>query len=79
MELAPVLGVPLVERRLSLAECHAADEMFTSGTMGELTPVVRLDGRCIGQGVSGEVTCRLQAAYQALVAAGTGTTAIEDL
>jgi branched-subunit amino acid aminotransferase/4-amino-4-deoxychorismate lyase len=36
------------ERRVSLAELHAADEVFTTGTMGELTPVCQVDGRVIG-------------------------------
>lgn len=38
----------VVERRLSLAEFHSADEVFTTGSMGELTPVVQIDGRNIG-------------------------------
>lgn len=38
----------VVERRLSLAEFHSADEVFTTGSMGELTPVVEIDGRKIG-------------------------------
>ena len=51
------------ERRISLAEFHAADEIFTTGTMGELTPVVRLDGRIIGDGIPGRITQLIQAAY----------------
>ena len=38
---------PVVERRISLAEFHSADEVFTTGTMGELTPVTEIDGRKI--------------------------------
>jgi branched-subunit amino acid aminotransferase/4-amino-4-deoxychorismate lyase len=39
---------PVVERNISLAEFHSADEVFTTGSMGELTPVVEIDGRKIG-------------------------------
>jgi protein-lysine N-methyltransferase EEF2KMT len=49
--VANILEVPPVEqRRISLVEFHTADEVFTSGTMGELTPVVEIDGRRIGDG-----------------------------
>lgn len=51
---------------MSLAEFHAADEVFTTGTMGELTPVVDIDGRKIGDGKVGPVTQRIQEAYRGL-------------
>ena len=53
--------IPLV-----VIEFHAADEVFTTGTMGELTPVTNIDGRIIGEGVRGPVTARLQEAYKTL-------------
>jgi len=53
-------GIPATERNLSLAELYTADEAFTSGTMGELTPVLEADGRTIGNGSAGSVTQRLQ-------------------
>lgn len=51
MQLVPTLGLALQERRISLAEFHSADEVFTTGTMGELTPVYMIDGRKIGPGI----------------------------
>ncbi|KAH1195928.1 Branched-chain-amino-acid aminotransferase-like protein 2 [Glycine max] len=56
----------LEERRISLSEVHTADEVWTTGTMGELSPVVKVDGRIIGNGEVGPVTRRLQAAYKKL-------------
>ena len=53
-------GIPALERNLSLTELYTADEVFTSGTMGELTPVLEADGRQIGAGRIGPVTKRLQ-------------------
>ncbi len=53
-------GIPAVEKNLSLTELYAADEVFTSGTMGELTPVLEADGRMIGSGAAGPMTRRLQ-------------------
>ena len=37
-----------------------ADEMFTTGTMGELSPVLEVDGRWIGEGRRGPITEHLQ-------------------
>ncbi|MEM7611264.1 MAG: aminotransferase class IV [Pseudomonadota bacterium] len=48
------------ERNISLAEFYTADEVFTTGTMGELTPVLEIDGRKIGDGERGKMTTRLQ-------------------
>ncbi len=68
MELARSHGIPLQERNISLAEVYSADEMFTTGTIGELTPVLAVDGRTIGDGVAGPLTRRLQALYRARTA-----------
>jgi len=51
--------IPAVERNISLTEMYNADEVFTTGTMGELTPVLEIDGRRIGEGKPGPMTRRL--------------------
>ena len=78
LRLAEELGIPSEVRRISLAEFHAAHEVFTTGTMGELTPVREIDGRTIGDcydvngrgrregGAAGPVTRRLQEVYRTL-------------
>jgi len=53
-------NIPAEQRNLSLTEVYTADEVFTSGTMGELTPVLEADGRLIGNGKVGPMTTRLQ-------------------
>jgi branched-chain amino acid aminotransferase len=60
LELARQNGIPALERTLSLTEVYIADEVFTTGTMGELTPVLEVDGRKIGRGKPGMLTKRLQ-------------------
>ena len=45
---------------LSLTELYTADEAFTSGTMGELTPIIEADGRIIGKGKAGDTTKKMQ-------------------
>jgi branched-subunit amino acid aminotransferase/4-amino-4-deoxychorismate lyase len=66
LALAAELGIPVEVRRVSLSEFHSADEVFTTGTMGELTPVTKIDGRVIGTGVRGPITERLQNTYKTL-------------
>ncbi len=64
IELARANDIPLIERNISLAEMYAADEMFATGTMGELAPVLEVDGRTIGDGAVGPVTRRMQGLYR---------------
>lgn len=45
--LAKEAKIEVVERNLSVSEWYNADEVFTTGTMGELTPVNVIDGRTI--------------------------------
>lgn len=66
LTLAKEIGIVTVVRRISLAEFHSADEVFTTGTVGELTPVINIDGRTIGDGGMGKVTERLQKVYSQL-------------
>ncbi|KAJ6737542.1 AMINO-ACID AMINOTRANSFERASE [Salix viminalis] len=66
MDLVVKEGLVLEERRISLSEFHTADEVWTTGTMGELTPAVKIDGREVGDGQVGPVTRRLQNAYKKL-------------
>lgn len=53
-------GVQTSERKVSLSEIYTADEVFTTGTMGELSPVLEIDGRPIGDGAEGPITHRLR-------------------
>ncbi|XP_004305017.1 PREDICTED: branched-chain-amino-acid aminotransferase-like protein 2-like [Fragaria vesca subsp. vesca] len=68
MDLVVQEKFPLQERNISLSEFHTADEVWTTGTMGELSPVVKIDGRLVGDGKVGPVTRRLQNAYKQLTA-----------
>ena len=67
LELAREAAIPARERRVTLSEVYAADEVFTSGTMGELSPVLEVDGRAIGDGRPGPLTKRLRALFAELV------------
>ncbi|MBT8218655.1 MAG: aminotransferase class IV, partial [Bacteroidia bacterium] len=47
LELAHENGLETEEANLSLTEFYTADEVFCTGTMGELTPVYEIDGRIV--------------------------------
>lgn len=47
IKLAQGLNIPVHERNISLVEMYNADVVFTTGTMGELTPVQAIDGRSV--------------------------------
>ena len=66
LELCRAHGVPCEERDLSLTDAYRADEMFCTGTMGELAAVTRVDGRVIGDGQPGRTTRRLAELFRAL-------------
>lgn len=61
-------GVPHVVRDLSLTEFYRADEVFCTGTMGELAPVIELDARPIGPGKPGAMTKQLSGWFAELTA-----------
>jgi len=59
LEICREAGIPHQERDLSLTEVYRAEEVFCTGTMGELAAVVQVDGRTIGTGRPGPMTQRL--------------------
>lgn len=62
-ELAGANGIPCEARDVSQAELYRADEVFCTGTMGELAGVTSIDGRTIGDGRVGAMTRRLSELY----------------
>lgn len=63
LEMAPSVGLSAHEGNLSQADLYGADEVFISGTVCEIVPVIAIDGRRIGQGQPGPVARRLLEAY----------------
>jgi branched-chain amino acid aminotransferase len=59
LDLCQQHEIPYAVRDITLAEVYSADEMFCTGTMGELAPVLEVDGRSIGNGQPGKVYARL--------------------
>lgn len=72
LELCAAHSIPAAVRDLSLTDVYRADEAFCTGTMGELVPVIEVDGRPIGDGQGGPVTARLRELFAELTRT-TGT------
>ena len=72
LELAADAGIPHVIGDYSLTELYTADEVFVTGTMGGIAPVISVDGRTVGSGAAGPVTGQL-AKLLAELTARTGT------
>ncbi len=70
IELCRDAGIPCDETDFSLTEVYRADEVFCTGTMGELAPVIRVDGRTIGDGLAGPTTLRLSRLFAELTSRG---------
>ncbi len=68
LRIAAEKGFPHREKNLSITELYTADECFTTGSMGELSPVGEIDGRIIGNGERGPVTVQFQEWYTELTA-----------
>ena len=73
LRLAASAGLPCAEGDYTLTQLYNAAEVFVTGTMGGLAPVVAVDGRTIGDGAIGPVTKQLTELYTSLTAT-TGTT-----
>ncbi len=65
MNLAREMGYPVWETVLTLHDVYTADECFITGTAAEIVPVVKLDGRTIGEGVPGPITKALIQKFRA--------------
>jgi D-alanine transaminase len=69
LDLARGAGIPVRERRFRAEALFRADEVLLSGTMLEIMPVVRIDGRRVGSGRPGPVAQRLAQDFRALKSA----------
>ncbi len=57
------LGINTCERSIDRSELYSADECFMTGTAAEVTPVIEIDRRPIGDGKIGPITAKLQKLY----------------
>ncbi|MCX7607685.1 MAG: aminotransferase class IV [Anaerolineales bacterium] len=67
LRLARREGVPIRRRALPIAEIPLLDEAFLTSSSRGVVPIVQIDGQPVGDGRVGEVTRRLQQAYETYV------------
>ena len=68
LQLCEANGIESQVRDISTTEVYRADEVFCTGTMGELAAIEKVDGRPIGTEAPGPMTRRLSRLYGELTA-----------
>lgn len=61
------LGLETIERPVDRSELYIADECFMTGTAANVTPVVEVDRRAIGDGKVGPVTRKIKQLYEDII------------
>ena len=69
IELAEESGITVSEPNLTRYDLFNADECFLTGTGAEIVPIVKIDGRVIGNGKPGVLTKKLVTEYHSLTKA----------
>jgi branched-chain amino acid aminotransferase len=71
-DIAGEFGIKVVEADFTRHDIFVADECFLTGTAAEIVPVVKADGRLIGNGNPGPITMRIIARFREMTH-NTGT------
>jgi branched-chain amino acid aminotransferase len=65
-EIAAELGIKITEADITRHDVFIADECFLTGTAAEVIPVIKADGRPIGNGKPGPISARMIARFREL-------------
>jgi branched-chain amino acid aminotransferase len=65
-DIATELGIEISEPQLTRHDLYIADEAFLTGTAAEVIPMIKVDGRSIGDGKPGPITTRTIARFREL-------------
>jgi len=68
LELCKELGIPFRLFPILESKLSRVDELMILGTGSEVMPVVKVDGKSVGNGKPGSVTMQLQRAYKKMIA-----------
>jgi branched-chain amino acid aminotransferase len=63
VEIAKDLGYQIIEREIPRTEIYFGDEVFLTGTAAEITPVISIDGKKVGDGKVGKITGKIRTIY----------------
>jgi branched-chain amino acid aminotransferase len=63
IKIAEDMGYHTIEREIPRTEIYFADEVFLTGTAAEITPVISIDGKRVGDGKIGKITGDIRKIY----------------
>jgi len=67
IKIAKDLDIDFVEREIARSELIISNEIFLTGTAAEITPVVTMDSKKIGNGKPGDITKKMMQEYLDIV------------
>jgi D-alanine transaminase len=70
LQLCQEQGIEVQETAFTKTEALGMDEFFMSSTTAEIMPIVEVDGNKFGTGVPGELTVKLQGAFESKLKLG---------
>ncbi len=62
--LAKELNIPISERQISRRELMSADEIWVSGSIKEILPIIEIDGEIVGNGKAGRIWQQIATAFE---------------
>jgi branched-chain amino acid aminotransferase len=68
IEIIHELGFSLIERPVLRSELYICDEAFFTGTAAEITPILKVDNRVVGNGKIGGVTSKIRKFFYEVIA-----------
>ena len=67
IKIAKDLDVDIIERDITRSELVISDEIFLTGTAAEITPIISMDSKKIGNGKPGEITKKMMEEYTDII------------
>ncbi|TAK16121.1 MAG: branched-chain amino acid transaminase [Nitrosarchaeum sp.] len=67
IKIARDRGIDVTETEITRRELTVSDEIFLTGTAAEITPIIAMDGKKIGNGKPGDITKKMMNEYTDIV------------
>ena len=62
-----IIGIKSKIKKITKEELKKADEVFLTGTAAEITPVIKIESKKIGNGKVGQITEQVMSTYSEIV------------
>ena len=67
LEYSKIIGIKSKIKKITKEELKKADEIFLTGTAAEITPVIKIESKKIGNGKVGQITEQVMSTYSEIV------------